>query len=123
MTRIDHDEVAREHLDALSGWGSRDDLTASDILVHGAYAHANAVQALKYVVEDLVEQQRIANLIGLAKVAGREEDVHEGVAEAAYEALNALITTKIVPNGHMDPFEVEVLRPDIAAALGVEAES
>lgn len=58
--RIDHDEIAREHLDALGGWG-REVLTTSDILKHGAYAQANAVLALKNMVEDLVEQQRIAN--------------------------------------------------------------
>lgn len=79
-----------------------------------AAAHLHATLAL-------VEQQKLANLIALAKVAGREEDVHEEVAEAAYEALNALVHFKVVPNGHMDPNEVTVLRPDVAAALGVKS--
>lgn len=69
----------------------------------------------------LVEQQRIANLVDLAKIAGRDEDVHEEVSEAAYGALDALICYRVVPNGPMDPHEVAALRPDIAAALSIEA--
>lgn len=69
----------------------------------------------------LVKQQRIANLISLAKLAGRDEDVHEEVAAAAYGALNALVSYQDVPNGHMGPDEVVVLRPEIAAALGIKA--
>ena len=38
-----------------------------------------------------------------------------------YGALNALIRYRDVPNGHAGPDEVAVLRPDIAAALGIEA--
>ena len=77
--------------------------------------------ALISTLNALVEQQRIANLIALASLAGRDEDVHEEVAAAAYGALNALIRYQDVPNGHMGPDEVAVLRPDIAAALGIEA--
>lgn len=109
MTRIDHDEVAREHLDALSGWGSRDELTASDILVHGTYAQANAVLALKYVVEDLVEQQRIANLIALSQA----QDEWGTEAAAAKEAV---FGHELQDDGTYEP----VVRPDIAAALGIE---
>ena len=69
----------------------------------------------------LVEQQRIANLAALASLAGRDEDVHEEVAAAAYGALNAMIRYQDVPNGHAGPDEVAALRPDIAAALGIEA--
>ena len=69
----------------------------------------------------LVEQQRIANLAALASLAGRDEDVHEEVAAAAYGALNAMIRYQDVPNGHAGPDEVAALRPDIAAALGIKA--
>lgn len=68
----------------------------------------------------LAEQQRLANLIALAKIAGETDRYNEGLTEAAYGALNALITTKSVPNGHIDPYEVEVLRTDVADALGIE---
>ena len=79
-----------------------------------AAAHVHATLAV-------AEQARIANLVALAKLAGRDEDVHEEVAAAAYGALNALIRYRDVPNGHAGPDEVVVLRPDIAAALGIEA--
>ena len=79
-----------------------------------AAAHVHATLAL-------VEQQRIANLAALASLAGRDEDVHEEVAAAAYGALNAMIRYQDVPNGHAGPDEVAALRPDIAAALGIKA--
>ena len=81
-------------------------------LIAAAHIHATLAVA---------EQARIANLIALAKLAGRDEDAHEEVAAAAYGALNALISYQDVPNGHSGPDEVAVLRPDIAAALGIEA--
>ena len=77
-------------------------------------AHVHATLAV-------AEQQRIANLVALASLAGRDEDVHEEVAAAAYGALNAMIRYQDVPNGHAGPDEVAALRPDIAAALGIKA--
>ena len=79
-----------------------------------AAAHVHAALAV-------AEQARIANLVALASLAGRDEDAHEEVAAAAYGALNALIRYRDVPNGHAGPDEVAVLRPDIAAALGIKA--
>ena len=81
-------------------------------LIAAAQAHAALA---------LVEQARIANLVALASLAGRDEDAHEEVAAAAYGALNALIRYQDVPSGHAGLDEVAVLRPDIAAALGIEA--
>ena len=81
-------------------------------LIAAAHVHATLAVA---------EQARIANLVALAKLAGRDEDVHEEVAAAAYGALNAMIHYQDVPNGHMGPDEVAALRPDIAAALGIKA--
>ena len=78
------------------------------------------IERIAEALEALVEQQRIANLVALASLAGREEDVHEEVAAAAYGALNVLISYQDVPIGH-GPDEVAALRPDIAAALGIEA--
>ena len=79
-----------------------------------AAAHVHATLAL-------IEQQRIANLVALASLAGRDEDVHEEVAAAAHGALNAMIRYQDVPSGHAGPDEVAALRPDIAAALGIKA--
>ena len=75
-----------------------------------AAAQANATLSLS-------EQQRIANLIALASLAGRE-DVQEELSDAAYESLGQLITYKTT--GIDD--EVLILRPTIAAALGIEEE-
>ena len=105
--RIDHAAEAVGLL-ALAAAGVRD----RRYLIAAAHIHAPLAVA---------EQARIANLIALAKLAGRDEDAHEEVAAAAYGALNALISYQDVPNGHSGPDEVAVLRPDIAAALGIEA--
>ena len=94
--RIDHAAEAVGLL-ALAAAGVRD----RRYLIAAAHIHATLAVA---------EQARIANLIALAKLAGRDEDAHEEVAAAAYGA-----------NGHSGPDEVAVLRPDIAAALGIEA--
>ena len=110
--RIDHA--------ALAGQMARDALSTSR---SGAQVIAGmlAATAQVHAALALVEQQRIANLVALAKLAGRDEDVHEEVAAAAYGALNAMIHYQDVPNGHMGPDEVAALRPDIAAALGIKA--
>ena len=105
--RIDHAAEAVGLL-ALAAAGVRD----RRYLIAAAHLHATLAVA---------EQARIANLIALAKLAGRDEDAHEEVTAAAYGALNALISYQDVPNGHSGPDEVAVLRPDIAAALGIEA--
>ena len=105
--RIDHAAEAVGLL-ALAAAGVRD----RRYLIAATHIHATLA---------IAEQARIANLIALAKLAGRDEDAHEEVAAAAYGALNALISYQDVPNGHSGPDEVAVLRPDIAAALGIEA--
>ena len=110
--RIDHASRSRRRMEqTLSSYETGED--AGAIVV--------ALAALNDATLALVEQQRIANLVALASLAGRDEDVHEEVSAAAYGALNALISYQDVPNGHAGPDEVAVLRPDIAAALGIEA--
>lgn len=122
--RIDHVAEAAGRLRAVASVVEEvgDRQVVPDVL---SVWNANVSRELKaaqvHATLALVEQQRIANLISLAKLAGRDEDVHEEVAAAAYGALNALVSYQDVPNGHMGPDEVVVLRPEIAAALGIKA--
>lgn len=76
-------------------------------------------KAVVHALLAIREQQRIGNLVALSLVAGNE-GIHEEVAQAAYGALDVLIATKSIPNGHCDPDEISVLAPEIAAALGVK---
>lgn len=92
------DQAARAY--GVLRWVSSTSMTSAE-------ATASVMAAQTHATLALVEQQRIANLIALAKVAGRDEDVHEAVAEAAYGALDTLVNTM-------------ALHPDIAAALGIE---
>lgn len=69
-------------------------------------AHLAAV-AQVHATLALVEQQRIANLIALAHVADQHDNVSP-LEQTAWEALG-------VPGSG-------VMRPDIAAALGLEVE-
>lgn len=64
-----------------------------------------AIQEQKHATLALVEQQRIANLIALAHVA----DQHENVSPAEQQAWDALGVRG-----------AGTLRPNIAAALGVD---
>lgn len=101
------DEAAREHLDILS---FRDDLSTSDTLKHGAYAQANALLALKNVVEDLVEQQRITNLIALG--------YGPQTISLEFTAAARLALTRMVRDPEDKTYSNQ-LHPDIAAALGI----
>ena len=74
-----------------------------------ALAQADATLAV-------AEQLRIGNLIALAKLAGREEDVHEELAQVAYQALDQFIDWKMTS----DDDAVTFLAPDIARALGID---
>ena len=111
----DHTMLAEADLDTAARAIRRSDLTEVEVIT------ATLALAQVHATLALVEQQRIANLAALASLAGRDEDVHEEVAAAAYGALNAMIRYQDVPNGHAGPDEVAALRPDIAAALGIEA--
>lgn len=111
----DHTMLADADLDTAARAIRRSDLTEVEVITATlALAHVHATLAV-------AEQARIANLVALSSLAGRDEDAHEEVATAAYGALTALIRYRDVPNGHAGPDEVAVLRPDIAAALGIEA--
>lgn len=74
-----------------------------------ALAQADATLAV-------ADQLRIGNLIALAKLAGREEDVHEAMAQVAYQALDQFIDWKMTS----DDDAVTFLTPDIAEALGID---
>ena len=86
----------------LSNWHQREALVA-------ALAQADATLAV-------ADQLRLGNLIALAKLAGREEDVHEAMAQVAYQALDQFIDWKMTS----DDDAVTFLTPDIAEALGID---
>lgn len=98
--------------------------TTTDVLRAAIAAAQGTNRTLEYsqilALTVVAEQLRISNVIALASLAGTDT-VPEQLAEAAYGALDALVETKIEPNGHMDPHEHEVLRSDVARALGVKA--
>lgn len=112
---IDHAAEARRLLGVAglrpsANWEAETGERKADVLAD-AQTHATLA---------LAEQQRIASVIALASLAARE-DIQEELSEAAYGALNALITNLHIANWHPEgPDEVVVLRPDIAAALGIE---
>ena len=78
--RIDHAAEARFQLEGAQ------DLEAP--FCWGAFAAAQVHATLA-----LVEQQRIANLVSLAKLAG-DESVHEELQHIAYQALGVLVEYK-----------------------------
>jgi hypothetical protein len=100
MTRIDHAANAQAFLRSADG-------QAPDVATaYAACAQAEAVLAL-------VEQQRIANLIalGLLQIASGLNGSYAPVGDGgSFRAL--------YPQGESSP-----LAPDIAAALGIEAQS
>ena len=95
--RIDHAAEARKHIDWAHEQQSVDGCWEDSVRDYALIAQAEATLAL-------VEQQRIANLIALAKETF-----------AAHEASEALGTFATAKHG-----EQIGLRPDIAAALGIE---
>lgn len=112
--RIDRAQIAQNNLDWVAGRESTSGAAA--VTVAAAQVHATLA---------LVEQQRIANLIALANLAGnsalQESDYDEG-ATLASDALHALVEYERTPaTPYSDPDDHPVIRPDIAAALGIEA--
>ena len=97
--RIDHAADARN---ALQGAGDGRNVATDAPLV-----------ALTHATLALVEQQRIANLIALASWSGEDDDAMEMLSA---EASNSLALW--VPHSPDD--EHPEIRPDIAAALGIE---
>lgn len=105
MSRIDHAAGARDWLAVAAG---------APAPYSGAIADALAAQT--HATLALVEQQRIANLIALAGMAG-DDSKHEVLAEVlGNEAVWTLATTKMI--GPDDEFGI--VHPDIAEALGIE---
>lgn len=107
MTRIDHmAEAARMR-----------DMASHPLPVGLVQAYTSA--ATYHATAALVEQHKIANLISLARLAGNE-NIQEELNEAAYGALDMLLSYESVLNGHPEgPDEVVVLNPDIAAVLKI----
>ena len=95
--RIDHAAEARKHIDWAHDWQEREGDTEEAGLATAVLAQAHATLAL-------VEQARIANLVGLLK------DTF-----ASHQALEALSDVATAQSGQLIS-----LRPDIAAALGIE---
>ena len=96
--RIDHAAEARQHIDWAHEEQSVEGSWEYSVRDYALIAQAEATLAL-------VEQQRIANLVALTK--------NTFAAHEAREALSTFATAK---------FGEQIgLRPDIAAALGIEA--
>lgn len=102
--RIDHAAEARKTLDWLSRAGEG---AAHD---HGPL---NVAAAQVHAVLALVEQMRIANLVALATA-----DFADSVVIPPYYAL-----VERVPNPDKPGVVTRRLRPDIAAALGIEVQA
>lgn len=80
----------------------------------GVYARKIAtVQA--HATLALAEQQQIANLLTLASLAG-DSDVHESLADVAYEALDILLDSVMISEDD----EHVILAPWVSSALGAE---
>lgn len=110
MTRIDHAARSRRRIEAtLSSYETGED--AGAIVV--------ALAALNDATLALVEQQRIANLIAMASMAGDDSRHEVAAGVLGHEAVWTLATTRLI--GPDD--EIEMVRPDIAAALGIEVAS
>ena len=96
--RIDHAAEARKHIDWAHEQQSVEGCWEGSARDYALIAQAQATLAL-------VEQQRLANVIALSRESF-----------AAHEACEALGTFATAKHG-----EQIGLRPDIAAALGIEA--
>lgn len=100
--RIDHAAKAREALAA-----------AHEVPAEGQVADPWLLAAQTHATIALVEQQRIANLIALARYAGEYDESPDLLRMAA---VNSLVTWK--PHGPDD--EHPEIRPDVASALGIK---
>ena len=111
MTRIDHATEARTLLTQSYAF------TSSDMVLHTGETKADVIaQAHVHATLALVEQQRIANLIAMASMADDDSKHEVAAGVLGHEAVWTLATTKMI--GPDDEFEI--VRPDIAAALGIE---
>ena len=95
--RINHAANSRRAIDTVRDWQEREGETDATMLAEVGIAQAEATLAL-------VEQHRIASMIALLK------DTF-----ASHEALEALSDVATAQSGQLIS-----LRPDIAAALGIE---
>lgn len=121
--RIDHAAEACAHLtdvnayenDAHSYRLSDESDRAAQALAH---AGLSAQQAQVHAALALVEQQRIANLIALGRMTDNSEWLP--VADARHALVEVRPFVYQSWDGTKCEDEHEVLRPDIAAALGIE---
>ena len=110
MTTTDHAAEARRLVALASTQHSANDAQA---IASAAQVHATL---------HLAEQQRIANLIALARLGYlAEEALAEVGNEVAYGGL--LRVTQIPATPSEGPDEQVALRPDVAATLGIEVTS
>lgn len=106
--RIDHASEAVTLIRRVSGTRMTDGEATVSLM--GAQAHATLA---------LVEQQRIANLVSLAGLPGGEPGVSgEALALLSGEGAHSLAEWTPMPGVPDD--EYVRIRPDIAAALGIE---
>ena len=103
----DHTMLAEADLDAAARAIRRSDLTEVEVIT------ATLALAQVHATLALVEQQRVANLIALA--GSRNPILREQVAEDAAEALATFHEHADLALGGWHE-----VRPDIAAALGIE---
>ena len=99
--RIDHAAEAREFLEASQLVASQHELPAATLAVQHAQVQATLA---------LVEQQRIANLTALARVEVENTSTPTDALDAIYRRDETGQRTRLYT------------RPDIAAALGIDAE-
>lgn len=109
MVRVDDTHLARVLMESIGdSYTQEEGLTETTALIETINAQTHATLAV-------AEQLRIGNMIALAKLAGREEDAHEELAQVAYQALDQFIDWKMTSDDDAMTF----LAPDIAEALGI----
>ncbi len=102
------------------------DMAQNELGVHSAYQEGRHVGAATvHALLEIGEQLRIANLIALAQVQLPPENVDaDDLVYVRNQAASALIHLEDQEcrraDGDLDVVELLALRPDVAAALGIE---
>ena len=102
------------------------EMAQNELGVHSAYQEGRHVGAATvHALLEIAEQLRIANLIALAQVQLPPENVDaDDLVYVRNQAASALIHLEDQEcrraDGDLDVVELLALRPDVAAALGIE---
>lgn len=102
------------------------DMAQNELGVHSAYQEGRHVGAATvHALLEIGEQLRLANLIALAQVQLPPENVDaDDLVYVRNQAASALIHLEDQEcrraDGDLDVVELLALRPDVAAALGIE---